>query len=132
LCVDDETMQQLVQHEGLEPLRPDLRTKPRVHYRNLHRYSKCFVGGSVLAERDGRLDCVAGAKVSLHLGDRLVAETSSDAFGDFRFDRLEPNAGTFRVEVSHAQAGAARRETALGSESIYLGEIRLSANSHSL
>ena len=31
-------------------MKPELGTKPRVYYRNLWRYSKCFIGGSVAAE----------------------------------------------------------------------------------
>ena len=33
--------------EKLEVLNPDIDTKPRVFYKNLHRYNKCFIGGSV-------------------------------------------------------------------------------------
>src|SRR3974377_1646354 len=30
--------------QGLEVFKPELGTKPRVHYKNLWRYSKCFIG----------------------------------------------------------------------------------------
>ena len=43
-------------------------TRPRVYYRNLWRYSKCFIGGSLSAEANGVVDCVEGASVRLLQG----------------------------------------------------------------
>jgi len=126
--IEDEAMQQKVQQEQLETLQPGLATKPRVYYRNLHRYSKCFLGGSVTAARDGRVDCLAGARVVLKRGGSQLAEAVSDAFGDFKFDGLAPNTGAYQVDVSHPQIGTTRREASLGSQSVYLGEIRLDNN----
>ena len=34
---------------GLEVMRPELGTRPRVYYRNLWRYTKCFIGGTLSA-----------------------------------------------------------------------------------
>jgi Fe-S-cluster-containing dehydrogenase component len=56
--VEDEEMARMVRDHGLEVMRPELNTKPRVYYRNLWRYSKCFIGGSISAEADGVVDCV--------------------------------------------------------------------------
>jgi Fe-S-cluster-containing dehydrogenase component len=127
-CIEDEAMQEKARREGLETLRPELRTESRVYYRNLHRFAKCFIGGSVTTEREGRVDCLAGARVVLQQGGRSIAEAVSDAFGDFKFDNLDANAGTHHVEVSHPQFGTARREAELRSQSVYLGEIRLDGN----
>ena len=55
-------------------MRPELNTKPRVYYRNLWRYSKCFIGGSVSAEANGVVDCVEGATVRLLRNGQPVAE----------------------------------------------------------
>jgi hypothetical protein len=43
----DDAMRAQAQAEGLQVLQPGLGTKPRVYYRSLHRYTKCFIGGSV-------------------------------------------------------------------------------------
>ena len=53
----DAEMAALAGAERLEPLQPELGTHPRVYYRNLYRYTKLFVGGSVSrgAQRRRRL-----------------------------------------------------------------------------
>lgn len=125
LSIEDDAMQEMAKRDGLETLRPELQTKARVYYRNLHRYSKCFIGGSVTVADDGVVDCLAGADVALLASNRRVAETKTDRFGDFKFDGLEPSGVPYRIEVSHLKFGAARRESLLVDRSIYLGEIRL-------
>ena len=117
-------MARLVQDEGLEVMRPELGTKPRVWYRNLWRYAKCFVAGSVSAEQNGVVDCVEGARVRLIKDGRAVAETASDNYGDFKFDRLDEGSGIYTVEVEAQGRGKKTVETKLG-ESVSLGEIRL-------
>ncbi|MEK9831547.1 MAG: 4Fe-4S dicluster domain-containing protein [Rhodospirillaceae bacterium] len=124
LKVDDAKMAKVAEDEGLEPLRPDLNTRPRVHYRNLWRYAKCFIGGTVSAERDGVVDCVEGARVVLRHAGEIVAGTETDGFGDFKIDRLDPDSGDYTVELSVDGMGVERREVVLG-ESVNLGEIRL-------
>lgn len=124
LKVDDGAMQKVSDEEGLAQLRPELNTKPRVHYKNLWRYSQCFIGGTISAERDGIVECIQGARVQLSQNGQAVAETTSDGFGDFKFDRLNAESGAYVVEVSVGGLLAERREVTLG-KSINLGEIRL-------
>jgi hypothetical protein len=101
-----------------------LGTRPRVYYRNLWRYSKCFIGGTLSAEKNGVIDCVEGARVRLVKDGRTVAETTSDNYGDFKFDRLDEASGVYRVEISATGRSATSVEAVLGA-SINLGEIRL-------
>ena len=61
--VTDEEMAKIAREEALETMKPE--TKPRVYYKNLWRYTKCFIGGSVSAEANGVVDCVEGATVRL-------------------------------------------------------------------
>jgi len=121
--VEDEEMERLVRDEGLEVMRPEFNTKPRVYYRNLWRYSKCFIGGTLSAEANGIVDCVEGAIVRLLKGGLLVEEAKSDNYGDFKFDRLGENSGAYVVEI---ESGGKRKTVAakLGV-SLNLGEIRL-------
>jgi nitrate reductase beta subunit len=121
--VDDEAMARMARDEGLEVMRPELGTKPRVYYRNLWRYSKCFIGGTVSAEASGVMDCVEGATVRLTKDGVLVATTATDNYGDFKFDKLDENSGSYVVEI---EAGGRKKsvETSLGA-SVNLGEIRL-------
>ena len=51
-----------VKLDRLEVLQPELGTKPRVYYKNLHRHSKCFIGGSVVATIGDVKECVSGAE----------------------------------------------------------------------
>ncbi|MCV9963221.1 oxidoreductase [Pararhizobium sp. BT-229] len=121
--LDDATMEKKASSEGLKVLKPDLSTKPRVWYRNLDKWETCFVGGSVSAEIAGVVDCIEGAQVTLSQAGKVLGSTVTDGFGDFRFDKLVGDGGTYRVDVSHAH-GNVGRDCVL-SESVYLGELRL-------
>src|SRR3981189_149732 len=63
--LDDAEMARMAREEGLEVIRPELNARPRVYYRNLWRYAKCFIGGTVSVEANGTVDCVEGALVRL-------------------------------------------------------------------
>lgn len=121
---DDEAMRRRAEAEGLETLHPEYGTRPRVWYRNLRRFTACFIGGSVEADADGTVQCVADAAVTLYRDGTEIASTQSDAFGDFKFDGLPPESGAYDVEI-RSGAATKRLTTKLGSESAYLGNIRI-------
>jgi Fe-S-cluster-containing dehydrogenase component len=121
--LDDNAMAQKARTEGLKVLLPKLGARPRVYYRGLERWEACFIGGSVSVEVSGQVECVARAQVSLYQGQKKIAVTESDDFGDFRFGGLPAKSGGYRVEVHHS-AGTAHRDCEL-HESVYLGEIVL-------
>ena len=123
LKVEDEEMARLARDEGLEVMKPELNTKPRVYYRNLWRYSKCFIGGSVADEKNGVVDCVEGASVQLVKDGVSVAVTTTDNYGDFKFDRLDENSGRYTVQIF--SGGRTKTVEASLGASINLGEIRL-------
>lgn len=123
ICVDDVEMAKIAREQELEVVRPELETKPRVYYKNLWRYSTCFIAGSVSIETKGAVDCVEGATVRLLKNGAVVAEASTDNYGDFKFDRLSENSGDYSVEVAFGKNKRAVKAR-LG-ESINLGEIRL-------
>lgn len=102
---EEAEMASIVEQEGLEVLHPEFKTQPRVFYRNLHRYMRCFVGGSVAVEKGGVTDCVKGVAVSLRNATGKLAETSTDAFGDFKFDNLEERSGKYTLEIRHPELG---------------------------
>jgi len=124
LKVEDEEMARIARDEGLEVMRPELGAKPRVYYRNLWRYASCFIGGSISTEAAGVVDCVEGARVRLLKDGAPVAETASDAYGDFKFDRLAENSGSYSVEIE-AAGRPKKTVAAMLGESLYLGEIRV-------
>jgi Fe-S-cluster-containing dehydrogenase component len=123
-CEDDE-MARRAKDEGLEVMRPELATKPRVWYRNLWRYTTCFIAGSISAESSGVVDCVAGARVRLMKDGAVVAEMTSDEYGDFKFDRLPEKSGRYTVEIEAPGARAKKTVEAELGDSLSLGEIRL-------
>jgi Fe-S-cluster-containing dehydrogenase component len=124
VCVEDEEMSRIAHEEGLETLRPELAARPRVYYKNLWRYTTCFIGGSISAEDRGRVDCVEGAAVRLVRGGTVIAQAASDNYGDFKFDRLEESSGRYVVEISAAGRDSKSIDVDLGV-SVNLGEIRI-------
>jgi Fe-S-cluster-containing dehydrogenase component len=124
--ISDAAMAQRAKAEGLRPLKPELGTKPRVYYRNLHRADRCFIGGSVTALVDGRIECVADAHVELFRGGIALAKTRSDAFGDFRFDDIESGSGRHEIRMHHNAFGHAARSVELGDASVVIGDVDIS------
>jgi len=123
--LDDEAMAERARRENLRPLRAELGAKPRLWYRGLERWETEFVGGSVAVETNGVLDCVQGADVALIRNGVEIAQTRTDAFGDFRFDGLRAQDDGLEIEVRHAASSS--RCAVQPSESCYLGEILLKA-----
>jgi len=121
--VEDDEMAHMAESEQLEVMKPEAGTKPRVYYRHLWRYSKSFIGGSVASEVGGMIDCVEGANVRLIKDGHTVARTTTDNYGDFKFDRLDDNSGRYTVEIV-AGDKTKMLDATLGV-SVFLGEIRL-------
>ncbi len=113
-------MQRIQAEEDLEVLRPELGTKPRVYYKNLHRITKCFVGGTVVEQADGVEECAAGAEVVLKRtversgGRRRTSSVSSPSTGS------SPDSGGYQLEVT-GSSGSFSTEFELGDDSPYLG-----------
>jgi len=124
--VEDSEMERIAAEEGLEVLQPELGTKPRVYYKNMHFFTKCFVGGSVTALIDGVDECAAGADVVLKKDGAEVARATTDTFGEFKIDKLVPGSGSYQLEIS-GQGGSLSQSIELGDDSLYLGVLPLSA-----
>ena len=121
--VEDSEMERMARDESLEVMKPEAGTKPRVYYRNLWRYSKSFIGGSVATEANGVVDCVEGATVRLIKDGQTVARATTDNYGDFKFDKLDENSGRYTIEVMGL--GRTKMLDASLGASVFLGEIRL-------
>jgi Fe-S-cluster-containing dehydrogenase component len=124
LRAEDDEMQKRIESEKLEVLHPEYGTRPRVYYRNLYRYFDCFIAGSVAYAHDGIVDCAEGADVTLSRGSEEIAKAVTDAFGDFKFDRLEEKCGTYRIEIGFRDYEKKRLTVELG-KSVNLGDIRM-------
>jgi len=98
--LEDSEMQKVKESEKLEVYQPQYQTAPRVYYKNLYRYTKCFVAGSVaLKDTD---ECADGAKVTLRNGSGKAIDTAvTNNYGDFKIDDLEENSGKHSLEVEY-------------------------------
>ena len=124
LKVEDAEMDRMANDEGLEVMKPELGTRPRIYYRNLWRFTTCFIGGSLSEAAGGIVDCVEGAALRLLKDGTEIATTRSDNSGDFKFDKLPGDTGTYVIEITAEGKSKLTVEAHLG-ESINLGEIRL-------
>jgi len=126
LKVTDAEMAAMIAEEDLRPLRPDLATKPRVHYKNLHRFDTVFVAGEVLATANGVTDCVAEALVTLSSKGQQLASTHTCGFGEFTLDGLPPLTGDCDLTITLAGYEPKTINIALQDTSIVIEPVVLS------
>jgi Fe-S-cluster-containing dehydrogenase component len=106
LKAEGAQMAKLVERENLERLRGEMGTEPRVYYKNLYRYEKCFIAGSVAFEHEGVTDCIEGALAVLIKDGKAIRETVTDNYGDFKFDGLDEDSGNYVLKIrskNHAE-----------------------------
>lgn len=127
-CTDEE-MGRIAEKENLETDEAARSNKPHVWYKNLHRFSREFIAGSaswIVGEIE---DAVPGAEVVLKKNGETVGSQTTDYFGDFKFDGLEPESGSYEININAEGFENYRTEVNL-SESIYLGALKLAALKH--
>jgi Fe-S-cluster-containing dehydrogenase component len=88
VLADDAEMAKMAASEGLEAFRADLGTRPRVYYRNLHRWTKAFVAANVVCKDTD--ENTEGASAVVELAGQIVGEAKTNNYGDFVVDKLEP------------------------------------------
>jgi Fe-S-cluster-containing dehydrogenase component len=124
--VTDEEMAAIKSRENLRELQPESATKPRVHYKNLGRYTHEFVGGTVIKTVNGVTDCVADATIKLERSGAVVGEAVTDVFGEFKIDGLAPDSGRYGIVIEVGGRVAKRLDVEL-EKSTYVGRIELAA-----
>jgi len=88
VMAEEAEIEALVAEEKLERYRDSLGTRPRVYYKNLHRWEKAFIGASVVfADTD---ECAVGATVTVERDGAMAGEGTTDLFGEVAVDHLEP------------------------------------------
>ena len=122
--VEEEEFLKMIDKEGLQVYKPDLRTNPNVFYKNLDLFTKAFIAGSVAKRVDGISDCVEGALVTLSKDGKKIRDLVTDNYGDFKFESLEENSGTYVISIKAEKFEEKTIEVRL-TESIYLGDIYL-------
>ena len=120
-------VEEMIKAQGLEILAAQNNvTRPRVFYRNLQRFTHCFIAGSVAMVEGDTVDCAAGAQVRLFRGDRRVDRQKTDEFGDFKFDGLQKDSGAYRVQIDYLSFPSRTIGVELGASQV-LEEIRFGA-----
>ncbi len=97
LNMEESEFDRMVKEEKLEQLKPQLGKKTGVWYKNLYRYNKCFLAGSI-AFMDGDIErCAKDCMVTLMKDGAVLGLLSADSYGEFKFDRLEPDSGSYTL-----------------------------------
>jgi Fe-S-cluster-containing dehydrogenase component len=122
---EDGEINEIIQTENLEVYRSERKTSPRVYYKNLYRFTRCFIGGSVAVRIRGKDECAEGAQVTLLQGGKeIVGECVTDDFGDFKFDNLEEGSGAYTIRIAYTGYDTKTVEVEL-TESLSIGTIFL-------
>jgi Fe-S-cluster-containing dehydrogenase component len=125
LKVSDEEMASMRREDGLEVLAPEHDTRPRVYYKNLHRFRSNFIAGVVLLDKQGTIDCAVNVTAELWQARDLLQSMKTDAFGEFKFDGIPLHSGSYAVRVQADEADARSCQIEMADESIVLQEIVL-------
>lgn len=121
--VSDDEMMKIAADEELETLEPRAGAKPRVYYRNAHLFDTAFIGGTIVTELEGKEECVEGAAVTARCNDKEIGRARSDAFGDFRIERLDPGLGKVTLQIEFESSSSAVELDF--DESTYIGCIAI-------
>jgi hypothetical protein len=124
--VTDEEMHILTERQELTVLKPELKTRPRVHYLGLEKTTTNFLGGNIFARTAAGLsDNVEGATVELILENESEArQLVTDAYGDFKFDGVLGEHIHYTICAHHPKYGSAQHAGTFDT-SLYLGPIEL-------
>lgn len=88
VLADDAEMDARAKAEGLEAYRAELESRPRVYYRNLHRWTKAFLAASVVY-RDTD-ECAEGVSATVTAAGQAAGTARTNNYGDFVVDKLAP------------------------------------------
>jgi len=91
--------EQLIKEDGLAGYLPEQETEPRLLYKNLVRFTRGFIAGSVtLADTD---ECAEDARVLLtDEQGRELTETRTNNYGDFKLQGIEEVTTRLIVEIT--------------------------------
>jgi Fe-S-cluster-containing dehydrogenase component len=122
--LEETELTDLILSEGLEQLHPDRKTTPNTYYKNLHLFDKVFIAGSVAVQNGDIVDCAKNVQVSLFCGQERLGQTLTDVFGDFKFDGLAPDSGSYVLKLEAEGYSPKSLQIEL-AESINLGTITM-------
>jgi len=119
ILAEEEEIARIVAIEGAEIYGAEFGTRPRVYFKNLHKWTKVFASGSVVFEDTDA--CGEGARVTVEFEGAAVATEVANNYGEFVVDRLDPDREyTLRIDSPGYRPFVKRLQ--LG-ESVNLGGI---------
>ena len=119
LCEDSE-FEKLIEDWKLKPL-TDGSNSPRVMYRNMYKYTTCFIAGALAFKEEGGTErAAAGAVVKLKMNGEPLTEVTTDFFGEFKIDRVPKNSGTFELICDMDGYKRIEKTVDVGEESLCL------------
>lgn len=124
LKTTDADMATKKESEGLQVLKPELNTQPRVYYKNMHLFNSLFIGGTIEAEINGVLECLEGATIDLYSDKNLLGHARSDNYGDFKIDNIDPSIKKASLIINHPEYKNLETDIEF-IKSRYLGVLRL-------
>lgn len=101
IALADTELKEIIIQEKLETLYPEFNTKPRLYYKNLYRFNKEHIAGSIAKKENNIEDVVVGAQIILLKDNKEIRTCTTDAFGDFKFDAISPNSGEYQIKIIH-------------------------------
>jgi Fe-S-cluster-containing dehydrogenase component len=117
-----DEMRKVITDEKLEIYLPERKTQPRIYYKNLYRFATNFVGGSVAIQVKGVEECAQGVRVVLTDKERMIDQTVTNEYGDFKFDNLRSGTYTVKIELKGSETKSIPVEV---KESVNIGTLRL-------
>jgi len=97
--IEANAMQNIIVDEKLEVYLPGRKTNSASSIRTCIDLQNVLLGQCCI-DLNGKEECAEGAKVTLmRPGDDKVSELSTDYYGDFKFDNLEPNSGKYTLWI---------------------------------
>ncbi len=129
LKVEDDQMEQIVEDEKLQVLNPEFKANPRVYYKNLDNFTKCFIGGTLVVIKNGITDAAADVEIELTQGGAILQTGESNEYGDFKFSGLNSNSGSYTLQFHSSEHGDFEITTDL-VQSTYLGTLTLPSPSN--
>ncbi len=113
--VEPEEMAKIIEEQRLEVYKPEYGTNPHVYYKNLYRFTKAFISGEIVDKATD--DCLENATVTLH-GEGVEETQTTDYFGEFKFDALEP--GRYTLDVNGETVKTVDLEDSLNVGEIFI------------
>lgn len=114
---EDEEFEKMVKSQKLKPI-TDGSNKPRVMYKNPYKYNKCFIKGPIAYKNGERMDAATEAKVRLLMNGVEIKTVYTDFLGEYKFDRIPKNSGTFTLEYTLDGFEPVTREVTIEEESV--------------